>query len=115
MGKVYGYIRVSSLDQNEDRQRIAMRGREIPEKNLFIDKQSGKDFDRPQYRRMVKKLKPGDLLYILSIDRLGRNYEEIQNQWRVLTKEVGVDICVLDMPLATFRYRAGIYEKSRLP
>ena len=103
MGKVYGYIRVSSLDQNEDRQRIAMRGREIPEKNLFIDKQSGKDFDRPQYRRMVKKLKPGDLLYILSIDRLGRNYEEVQNQWRRLTKDIGVDISVIDMPLLDTR------------
>ena len=92
-----------------------MTAKNIPAKNLYADKQSGKDFNRPQYKQLIKKLRPGDLLYILSIDRLGRNYEEIQNQWRVLTKEVGVDICVLDMPLATFRYRAGIYEKSRLP
>ena len=115
MADTYGYIRVSSTDQNEDRQRIAMTAKNIPAKNLYADKQSGKDFNRPQYKQLIKKLRPGDLLYILSIDRLGRNYEEIQNQWRVLTKEVGVDICVLDMPLATFRYRAGIYEKSRLP
>ena len=103
MGNVYGYIRVSSLDQNEDRQRIAMGGRAVPEKNLFIDKQSGKDFNRPQYRRMVKKLKPGDLLCIQSIDRLGRNYEEIQDQWRRLTKDLGVDISVIDMPLLDTR------------
>ena len=103
MGNVYGYIRVSSLDQNEDRQRIAMGGRAVPEKNLFIDKQSGKDFNRPQYRRMVKKLKPGDLLCIKSIDRLGRNYEEIQDQWRRLTKDLGVDISVIDMPLLDTR------------
>jgi DNA invertase Pin-like site-specific DNA recombinase len=103
MGNVYGYIRVSSLDQNEDRQRIAMGGRAVPEKNLFIDKQSGKDFNRPQYRRMVKKLKPGDLLCIQSIDRLGRNYEEIQEQWRRLTKDLGVDISVIDMPLLDTR------------
>lgn len=103
MGQIYGYIRVSSADQNEARQRMAMSGKNIPEKNLYADRQSGKDFDRPQYKRLVKKLKPGDLLYILSIDRLGRNYEEIQEQWRVLTKEVGIDICVLDMPLLDTR------------
>ena len=103
MGNIYGYIRVSSTDQNEDRQRIALRGKGVRPENLFMDKQSGKDFDRPQYRRMVKKLKPGDLLYILSIDRLGRNYEEIQKQWRVLTKELGADICVIDMPLLDTR------------
>lgn len=99
----YGYIRVSSTDQNEDRQLDALRGRKIPEKNLYADKQSGKDFDRPQYRRMVRKLKEGDLLYVLSIDRLGRNYREIQEQWRLLTQEKGVDICVLDMPLLDTR------------
>ena len=103
MGTVYGYIRVSSVDQNEDRQRIALRGRGIPERNIFMDKQSGKDFDRPQYKRMVKKLKPGDLLCVLSIDRLGRNYEEIQDQWRRLTKEIGADISVIDMPLLDTR------------
>ena len=100
---IYGYIRVSSRDQNEDRQLIALREIKVPEKNIFIDKQSGKDFDRPQYKKLMKKLKKDDLLYIKSIDRLGRNYEEIQNQWRTLTKEKGVDICVIDMPLLDTR------------
>ena len=100
---IYGYIRVSSTDQNEDRQLLAMQKKEIPFKNLYIDKQSGKDFERPQYKKMVKRLKKGDLLYILSIDRLGRNYEEIQQQWRILTKEKGIDVCVLDMPLLDAR------------
>ena len=95
--EIYGYIRVSSTDQNEDRQVLAMKDMQVPPKNIFIDKQSGKDFDRPQYKKLVKKLKPGDLLYILSLDRLGRNYEEIQSQWRHLTKEIGIDICVIDM------------------
>ena len=99
----YGYIRVSTKEQNEDRQLIAMSNLEIPKKNLFIDKQSGKDFERPQYKQMVKILKKGDVLYLLSIDRLGRNYEEIQNQWKILTKEKGVDICVLDMPILDTR------------
>lgn len=103
MGKVYGYVRVSSTDQNEDRQMIALSEVKVADENIFIDKQSGKDFERPQYKRMIKKLKPGDLLYILSIDRLGRNYEEIQRQWRVLTKDIGVDICVIDMPLLDTR------------
>ena len=102
-GITYGYIRVSSTDQNEDRQLIAMQEKSVPERNIYMDKQSGKDFNRPQYKKLVKKLKPGDLLYVLSIDRLGRNYEEIQNQWRILTKEVGVDICVIDMPLLDTR------------
>ena len=101
MGKTYGYIRVSSTDQNEDRQRIALR--DVPPGNIYMDKQSGKDFNRPQYKRLVKKLKPGDLLCILSIDRLGRNYEEIQRQWRLLTKEIGADIHVIDMPLLDTR------------
>ena len=100
---VYGYVRVSSSDQNEDRQIKAMMERQVLSQNIFIDKQSGKDFDRPQYKKMVRKLKPQDLLYILSIDRLGRNYEEIQNQWRILTKEKKVDICVIDMPLLDTR------------
>ena len=99
----YGYIRVSSTDQNEDRQRLAMKERAVPEKNIYADKQSGKDFDRPQYKRLVKRLRPGDLVYVLSIDRLGRNYEEIQRQWRMLTKEIGADICVIDMPLLDTR------------
>ena len=101
--KIYGYVRCSSTDQNEDRQMIALREATVPEKNIFMDKQSGKDFDRPNYKKLVKGLKVGDILYILSIDRLGRNYEEIQNQWRILTKEIGIDICVLDMPLLDTR------------
>lgn len=103
MGKVYGYVRVSSADQNEDRQMIALVEVGVADENIFIEKQSGKDFDRPQYIQMIKKLKSGDLLYILSIDRLGHNYEEIQRQWRVLTKDTGVDICVIDMPLLDTR------------
>ena len=103
MGSTYGYIRVSSLDQNEDRQLIAMKEKLVPAGNLFIDKQSGKDFERPQYKEMVRKLEAGDLLYILSIDRLGRNYEEIQRQWRILTKEIKIDISVIDMPLLDTR------------
>lgn len=103
MGRVYGYVRVSSTDQNEDRQLIALSDAGVADENIYIDKQSGKDFERPQYKRMIKKLKSGDLLYILSIDRLGRNYEEIQRQWRVLTKDIGVDICVIDMPLLDTR------------
>ena len=99
----YGYIRVSTREQNEDRQLNALREISIPEENIFMDKQSGKDFNRPQYKKLVKKLKPGDLLYIKSIDRLGRNYEEIQNQWRALTKDKGIDIVVLDMPLLDTR------------
>lgn len=101
--KVYGYMRVSSKEQNEDRQRIALLEAGVPEENIYMDKQSGKDFQRPAYRRMVRKLKRDDLLYIKSIDRLGRNYEEIQNQWRILTKEKGVDIYVVDMPLLDTR------------
>lgn len=101
--KTYGYIRVSSIEQNESRQWIAMREQGIEEANIFMDKQSGKDFERPQYKRMLKKMKEGDLLCVLSIDRLGRNYIEIQNQWRELTRERGIDICVLDMPLLDTR------------
>ena len=103
MSTIYGYIRVSTREQNEDRQLLAMQELNIPEKNIFTDKQSGKDFERPAYKRMVKRMKKDDLLYIKSIDRLGRNYEEIQNQWRELTKEKGVDIVVLDMPLLDTR------------
>lgn len=99
----YGYIRVSSKDQNEDRQRIALREVDVAEKNIYMDKQSGKDFDRPQYQKLLRKMKKDDLLYIKSIDRLGRNYEEILWQWRVITKEKGADIVVLDMPLLDTR------------
>lgn len=100
---IYGYIRVSSRDQNEDRQLIAMKELSIPDKNIFMDKQSGKDFNRPQYKKLIRRLKKDDVLYIKSIDRLGRNYEEIQNQWRILTKEKRIDIVVLDMPLLDTR------------
>ena len=103
MSKVYGYIRVSSADQNEDRQLVALRSCKVPECKLFVDKQSGKDFERPEYRRMLRRLKRDDLLYVKSIDRLGRNYGEILEQWRLLTKEKGVDIVVLDMPLLDTR------------
>jgi len=99
----YGYIRVSSTDQNEDRQLVAMQELGILSKNTFIDKQSGKDFDRPQYQRMLGVLQADDILYIKSIDRLGRNYADIQGQWRILTKEMGVDVAVIDMPLLDTR------------
>lgn len=99
----YGYIRVSTREQNEDRQLLAMRELPIPKKNIYIDKQSGKDFARPQYKKLVRRMKKDDLLYIKSIDRLGRNYKEILEQWRILTKEKGVDIVVLDMPLLDTR------------
>ena len=101
--EVYGYIRVSTQEQNEDRQLIALREIGVPEKNIYLDKQSGKDFNRPQYKKLLRKLKKDDLLYIKSINRLGRNYEEILEQWRLLTKEKGVDIVVLDMPLLDTR------------
>ena len=103
MGNTYGYIRVSSRDQNEDRQIDAMNQLKIVPKNIYMDKQSGKDFERPEYKKLFKRLKRDDVLYIKSIDRLGRNYEEIQNQWRILTKEKGVDIVVMDMPLLDTR------------
>ena len=98
-GTTYGYVRVSTQEQNEARQLIALREAAVPEQNIYMDKQSGKDFNRPAYQQMMKKLKQGDLLIIKSIDRLGRNYEEILEQWRIITKEKQVDIRVLDMPL----------------
>lgn len=100
---MYGYIRVSSTDQNEDRQLIALRRQGLPEQNIYLDKQSGKTFNRPEYKKLLRRLQEGDLLYLPSIDRLGRNYEEVQNQWRILTREIRVDICVLDMPLLDTR------------
>ena len=100
---IYGYVRVSSTDQNEDRQMLAMGELKIPDKQIFTDKISGKDFKRPAYQSLVKKLKQGDLVYVKSIDRLGRNYDEIQKQWRILTKDKGVDIAVIDMPLLDTR------------
>lgn len=103
MGNIYGYVRVSTVHQKEDRQIIAMEELNVPEKNIFVDKQSGKDFNRPVYMRMMKKLKENDVLFIKSIDRLGRNYEEIMEQWRILTKEKRIDIVVIDMPLLDTR------------
>ncbi|MCL1914447.1 MAG: recombinase family protein [Eubacteriaceae bacterium] len=100
---IYGYVRVSSIDQNESRQLAEMKRQGIASSNIYTDKQSGKDFDRPSYKKLVKKLTSGDLLYILSIDRLGRNYNEIQDEWRILTKEKGIDIVVIDMPLLDTR------------
>ena len=101
--KRYGYVRVSTREQNEDRQMIAMREMDVSEENIFIDKQSGKDFNRPQYKRLIKRLKENDVLYIKSIDRLGRNYDEILEQWRVITKVKKVDIVVIDMPILDTR------------
>ena len=103
MNRVYGYVRVSSRDQNESRQLIAMSDKKVTPGNIYIDKQSGSSFDRPQYKKLLKKLRKGDLLYVLSIDRLGRNYSEILQQWRFLTKEKQVDISVIDMPLLDTR------------
>lgn len=103
MGNVYGYVRVSSREQNEDRQMIALEDVNVPQKNVYVDKQSGKDFNRPRYKRLLKILKEDDLLYVKSIDRLGRNYEEILEQWRFLTKKKRIDIVVLDMPLLDTR------------
>ncbi len=106
MGNLYGYIRVSTKDQCEDRQLLAMRQFGVPEKTIYLDKLSGKDFDRPQYQRLLKKLQPGDVLAVKSIDRLGRNYSEIQEQWRFITKEKQTDVVVLDMPLLDTRQKA---------
>lgn len=103
MTNVYAYVRVSTLHQNEDRQLLAMNNLQVPQKNIYVEKQSGKDFNRPMYQRLLKKLKEDDVLFIKSIDRLGRNYEEILEQWRILTKQKGVDIVVLDMPLLDTR------------
>ena len=103
MGNIYGYARVSTREQNEDRQLIALQEVRVPKQNIYLDKQSGRDFNRPMYLRLLKKLKREDLLYIQSIDRLGRNYDEILEQWRILTKERKVDISVLDMPLLDTR------------
>ena len=101
--KIYGYVRVSTREQNEDRQMIALKEVGVPSGNIYMDKQSGKDFARPQYKKLIRKMKKNDLLYIKSIDRLGRNYAEILEQWRILTKDKGIDIVVLDMPLLDTR------------
>ncbi len=104
----YGYARVSSVDQNEERQLIALHEAGVEDSDIYIDKQSGKDFNRQQYKRLVKRLRQNDLLFVPSIDRLGRNYDEIQRQWRILTKDVGIDICVLDMPLLDTRQHKDV-------
>ena len=103
MEKIYGYIRVSSRDQNEERQRIAMRNFGIPKEQVYFDKQSGKDFERPEYQRLIARLNPNDTLVVKSIDRLGRNYTEILNQWHLITKEKRANIVVIDMPLLDTR------------
>jgi DNA invertase Pin-like site-specific DNA recombinase len=102
----YGYVRVSTREQNEDRQLIALKDYKVLESNIYVDKLSGRDFNRPQYQKLMKKIRPGDLIVVKSIDRLGRNYEEIQVQWRKITKEKQVDMVVLDMPLLDTR-RSG--------
>ncbi len=103
MGNIFGYARVSSRDQNEDRQLITMREMQVPEKNIFIDKQSGKDFNRPQYKKLMRKIRQNDIIYVKSIDRLGRNYTDIQEQWKYITKTKGADIYVIDMPILDTR------------
>ena len=108
----YGYIRVSTKEQNEDRQRIALERFGVPSNNIYLDKLSGKDFNRPQYRKVKKKLKKGDILVVTSIDRLGRDYEEIQNQWRIITKEIRADIVVLDMPLVRTQGKLGRINRN---
>ena len=113
METVYGYIRVSTKEQNEDRQWIALKEVVPVEKNIYMGKQSGKDFKRPAYQKMLRRMKKDDLLYIKSIDRLGRNYEEILEQWRILTKEKGVDIVVLDMPLLDTRRGKDLRRESK--
>jgi len=105
---VFGYVRVSSQEQNEERQLISMEQAGVPRNNIYIDKQSGKDFNRPNYKRLMKKLRSGDTLFIKSIDRLGRNYEEILNQWRIITKEKSVDVVVIDMPLLDTRHEKNL-------
>lgn len=99
----YGYARVSSRDQNEERQILALLEMGVPEQNIYVDKQSGKDFNRPQYKKMLRRVKPDDLIYIKSIDRLGRNYTEILDQWKVITKDKRVDLYVMDMPILDTR------------
>lgn len=110
MQNTYGYVRVSTKDQNEVRQMDAMSEQNIPKSHVFVDKQSGKDFNRPQYKKLLKRLKAGDLLVIHSIDRLGRNYDEILEQWRIITKEKQADIFVLDFPLLDTRSRLGEHD-----
>ena len=104
----YGYVRVSTADQNEDRQLIAMSEAGVPADHIYTDKQSGKDFERPAYKKLVKKLKPGDVVTFKSIDRMGRNYKDILDQWRVITKDKGADVVVLDMPILDTRQQKNL-------
>ena len=110
MGQTYAYLRVSTREQNEERQLAAIEGLEIPKDNVFIDKESGKNFHRPEYIKMKAKMEKGDILYIKSIDRLGRNYHEILEEWRFLTREKYVDIVVLDIPLLDTRIGKDLTE-----
>lgn len=103
MGTIYGYCRVSTREQHEDRQVIALKEMGVPEENIYMDKQSGKDFNRPQYKRLIRKIKPDDVIFIKSIDRLGRNYDEILEQWKIITKDKKADLCIIDMPLLDTR------------
>ena len=103
MGKIYGYIRVSTKEQNEDRQSLALASFDIPPRRLYIDRKSGKDFDRPAYQRLKKRLRAGDLIVTKSIDRFGRNYKEIMEEWKIISRDIGADICVIDMPLLDTR------------
>jgi len=104
----YGYVRVSTAEQNEDRQMIAMNEAGVPKGNIFADKQSCKDFERPAYKKLMKKLKPGDVVYFKSIDRMGRNYKDMIEQWRIITKEKGADVVVLDMPILDTRQQKNL-------
>ena len=106
--KIFGYMRVSTREQNEDRQRVALLEMGVPEKNIYMDKLSGKDFNRPQYKKMLKKLDKNTVLFVKSIDRLGRNYADLNEQWRVITKEKGADIVVIDMPILDTRREKGL-------
>ena len=110
MGNVYGYIRVSSKDQNEDRQVITMHKMQVPVENIYIDKQSGKDFNRPQYRRLLRRVKADDLIYIKSIDRLGRNYTEILNQWKIITKDKHANLYIMDTPILDTRNKGTLLK-----
>ena len=110
MGQTYAYLRVSTREQNEERQVAAIEGLEIPKDNVFLDKESGKNFHRPEYIKMKAKMEKGDILYIKSIDRLGRNYHEILEEWRFLTREKYVDIVVLDIPLLDTRIGKDLTE-----
>ena len=106
--KIYGYVRVSTKDQNEDRQVIALKELGVPEENIFVDKLSGKNFERPQYKKLIRKLNNNSVLYIKSIDRLGRSYRDLSDQWRIITKDKGADVVVVDMPILDTRKEKGL-------